>query len=447
MQLPLLSLVVLGAGSLLPFAGCHAQAAGEDSHGVGQFRVVPPPARPSSCTAVAAGTPLQPLLARLPAGAALCLADGQYRGPLRITRPVTLWGKRGAVIRSDGIEGTTIAVRAAGSKLLGFTVDGSGPRYDRMDAAVLIEADDVLVHGLNVVNALFGLLAHKCNRAVLRGNEVSGSTEGPIGMRGDGIRLWEVRDSLIEGNAMRNSRDLVIWYAPRNRILGNLVTHSRYGTHFMYSHDCDVEDNRFVDNVVGIFVMYSRKMTLRRNVLARGTGAAGMGLGLKEGGNIVAEDNLIVGNTVGLYVDTSPLQKHEHNRYARNTFRFSDVAVMFHTDSTQNTFEENTFADNDVQVQPQGGGDARGVTWRRNRFDDYQGYDLDGDGYGDVPYRLQSLSNELVGQYPNLAFLRGSMAIGMIDAASRLMPLYQPKVILEDPRPRTGPVRRTCRAN
>ena len=36
-----------------------------------------------------------------------------------------------------------------------------------------------------------------------------GPDEGPLGLRGDAIRLWETRDSLVEGNEVAGSRDVV----------------------------------------------------------------------------------------------------------------------------------------------------------------------------------------------------------------------------------------------
>ena len=51
------------------------------------------------------------------------------------------------------------------------------------------------------------------------------------------------------------------------------------------------------------------------------------------------------------------------------------------------------------------------MAWEGNDFDDYAGYDLDRDGYGDLPYELRSLSGALVSQHPALAFFRGAPAL------------------------------------
>lgn len=393
------------------------------------------PARPEGCREVAAGSSLQPVLDAARAGESLCLGSGDVRGPVRIPAGVTVWGRRDTVVRSSG-DGTTVRLEGEGARVLGVTVDGSGGRFDTLDAAVLVRADRAEVEGVTVRNAVFGILVEKAHGVVLRGNHVVGTGGSALGMRGDGIRLWETRDSVVEGNRVEDSRDVVVWYSSRNQVRRNTVSSGRYGTHFMYSHDNVVEDNRYLGNEVGIFVMYSRNIALRRNVLADASGAAGMGLGLKESGNITALDNRFIRNTVGLYLDTSPLQAEDSNLFERNVFRLGDVGVVFHSSEQRNTFRANSFRDNHAPVQVEGGGDALGVAWHGNDFDDYAGYDLDGDGVGDVPYELRSLSSDLVARYPDLAFFRGSPTLGLLRAAGELLPLFAPRPVLRDAAPR-----------
>ncbi len=40
----------------------------------------------------------------------------------------------------------------------------------------------------------------------------------PLGLRGDGIRLWYSNDNNITNNHLDHSRDMVIWYSHGNRI-------------------------------------------------------------------------------------------------------------------------------------------------------------------------------------------------------------------------------------
>ena len=419
-------------------SGC-APTASVPTDGVDAPLLAPPLVqRPTGCIDVSADQALQSVIDAAEPGAVYCLAAGRYTGPFRIDKGITLWGPREAHVVSRG-EGTTIEISGSGATLLGLTVDGSGGRFDMLDAAVHVVGDDVTVQGVDVKNATFGLLVEKSNRARIVGNRVVGPDSGPLGLRGDGIRFWETRDSQIVGNQMTGCRDMVVWYSSGNQIIDNVVSRSRYGTHFMYSHGNRVQGNRYIDNVVGMFVMYSRNIDIHDNMFARSAGAAGMGLGIKESGNLDTVDNVFVANRVGVYVDTAPLQKDHYNTFRNNGFYFSEVGVLLHGSESRNTFERNTFANNHVQVDVEGGGTALDIKWHENAFDDYAGYDLDTDGYGDIPYELRSLSVQLKSSYPQLGFFRGTAALDLLDAVSSLFPMVEPKTTLVDAHPAMNP--------
>lgn len=397
--------------------------------------VLPPPAlRPSACRAVDPLEDLEGLLRQAHPAEAFCLAPGDYHGPVQVPAQVTVWGPRAATIHSEG-RGTTVRV-ASGARLLGLTVDGSGGRFATLDAAVHVTGDDVTVQGVKIVDALFGVLVEQARRPRLIGNEVSGQRDLTMGLRGDAIRLWETTGGAIEDNQVDDSRDCVIWYSSDNAFRRNTVRAGRYGAHFMFSHRNLVEDNRFLGNEVGVFVMYSRDLVVRRNQLLDATGAAGMGLGVKESGNLTVEQNLLGHDTLGLYLDSSPLQNDEHNLFAANLFVGSQTAVVFHSSPSRNAFLGNAFRGNGAPVLVEGGGDALGVTWEGNDFDDYQGYDLDGDDLGDVPYELHSLSADLVAHYPALAFFTGAPVLALVSTAGHVVPLLTPTPVLRDARPR-----------
>ena len=82
-----------------------------------------------------------------------------------------------------------------------------------------------------------------------------------------------------------------------------------------------------------------------------------------------------------------------------------------------------------------GGGDALGSHWEGNDFDDYAGFDFNGDGEGDVPYELYSLSGDLQNRFPDLAFFRGTVALSLVDAVTHILPLFKPRPLLIDKRP------------
>jgi nitrous oxidase accessory protein len=130
------------------------------------------------------------------------------------------------------------------------------------------------------------------------------------------------------------------------------------------------------------------------------------------------------------------MQKGDVVQITGNSLRLNDAAVVFHSSAHDVAIHHNDLADNQVQVRVDGGGDATAVDWHDNFFDDYTGYDLDEDGIGDVPYELRSLSGELTANHPTLALFRGTPALGLVDAAAHLDPMYQPRPVLSDRAPR-----------
>lgn len=407
----------------------HCGAAEKTVH-VGQS---PPVARPAGCVEANASSSVQALLDD-PITAAICLRPGRYRGPWVISHKTSLWGPPEAIVEAPA--GTIIDVRAPGSAVLGLTVDGTGARFDKVDSAIRVTANDVEVRGVTVVHAVFGILVENARRATIIGNHIQGSIDPALGLRGDTIRIWSTRESRVEDNVVYDGRDMVVWYSSNNSILRNRIDGGRYGIHFMYSHHNHVEGNQLLHGVVGIFVMYSRGVHLVDNLIADAAGAAGMGIGLKDSGNIDVIGNRLIHNHLGLYVDSSPMRLGDVVTVTSNVLRLNEVGVVFHSSAHGLAAHDNDFADNQVQVRVDGGGDATHVDWRGNYFDDYAGFDLDGDGTGDVAYQTRSLSSKLTGERPELALLRGTLAIAIVDAAGHLDPLYQPKPILTDRAPR-----------
>ncbi|MCU0864321.1 MAG: nitrous oxide reductase family maturation protein NosD [Planctomycetes bacterium] len=395
-------------------------------------------AAPHAGRTVHVGEDVQAVIDVAPVGAVLLLAPGEHRGPLTIGKPLTLWGPPLATVR--GGAGSTVRVTGSGVRLAGFTIAGSGQRFDLMDGGVHLQGSDHVLEGVTVCETLFGILVERCVRAKVVHCTVIGTGLPAMGLRGDGIRLWETNDSLVTDNHVTDSRDVVVWYSSRNLLARNRVTRSRYGTHFMYSHENVVEDSEYVACEVGVFAMYSRDIVLRRNLLAESGGAAGIGIGLKEAGNLTIEDNWLLANTTGIYIDASPLDPGHHNHYRRNVVRFAESAISLHSGLRRSDFVDNQFRDNGVVVKVGGQGDALACKFRGNFYDSYRGYDLDGDGFGDVPFEFRRLSVQLEGRYPELALLHGSPAMGMVDLVGEVMPLFVPRQLLRDEAPRLAPM-------
>ena len=72
--------------------------------------------------------------------------------------------------------------------------------------------------------------------------------------------------------------------------------------------------------------------------------------------------------------------------------------------------------------------------FRENAWDRYTGYDLDRDGYGDVPFAPVRLFAVVVQQHGPALILLRSFFVSLPDAAERVVPVLTPRT-MEDPRP------------
>jgi nitrous oxidase accessory protein len=384
-------------------------------------------ARPGNFDALAA------MLADPNGPKSIVLGPHTYRGDLVIARPLALYGGRGTVIEGTGT-GSVVTIRTSDVVVEDVTVRHSGHRHTTEDAGIKATGSHIRIAHVDVADTLFGISFEECKFCEIQAAHVVGYEE-ETELRGDGIKLWESNDSSVRDCVVEHARDLVVWYTKRASLEGNTVRGGRYGTHFMYAHDAVVRNSRLEGNVVGIFVMYSKRLTLDGNVLAGARGAAGMGLGFKDSDSITARGNWIVANTTGTYLDNTPRTREDAVTFDGNMLALNDVAVRLHSADAGLVFRGNDFRQNAWLIEVDGGGTALSVAFRGNHYSDYEGYDLDRDGVGDVAYEVKLLSGDLTERRPVLKYFRGTAAMGLVDAVAHAIPVLAANKLLSDGAP------------
>ncbi len=417
--------------------GARAVAGGLAALVLGVAWTIAGPLPGASARSADPAAPLQPLIDATAEGGVLRPPPGRYSGPVVIRRPIVLDGA-GRVHVDGGGSGTVVLLATGGAEVRGLRISGSGENHDGLDAGIQVRGDGNRILDNVIEDCLFGIDLQQSNDNVVQGNRISSKDLG-LGVRGDGIRLWYSRRNEIVSNRIEEVRDVVVWYSGANRIADNTVIGGRYGLHFMYAEANQVEDNRFDGNMVGVFLMYSDGVELRRNHIRGALGATGMGIGFKESSDVLIEDGAIIYCAKGIYLDTSPYQPDSTNRILRNRIAYNGAGVIFHNDREGNVFFENEFVGNFTQVGVRGGGSAARNTWFGNRWDDYRGFDRDGDGRGDTPYVLYAYSDRIWQERPEAAFFRGSPLFEAIDFLDRLAPFSEPTLVLTDESPRFEP--------
>ena len=377
--------------------------------------------------------PLQLYVTLTAPGAELWLEPGIYSGPAVIDRPITIKGGGRATIDGGG-DGTVITVRADGVTLRGLRIVNSGDSHDRLDAGIALLANDARIEDNVIEDVLFGIQLKESHDSVVRGNRVSSRDVEPS-LRGEGLRLWGSSDNLIVDNSFEQVRDLFITNSPDNRFVHNQVRNSRVAMEFVFSPGNRVENSLIEQSGRGIVIVYSDDIRLAGNLFRHLRSFAGSALSLKESSQILIEDNQILHCAVGVTAN-APIHPENTFRMVNNHFAFNDIALYFYGEKGGHVIRGNRFEHNLRQVAVSHPLSARLQEWRNNHWDDYQGFDLDGDGVGDTPYQMHLYSDRIWLDRPMTQFFRGSPVMQAIDFAERLLPLSAPELVLCDPAPR-----------
>jgi len=381
--------------------------------------------------------PLQPLIDAAKPGDVVAPAAGIYAGPVTISKPLTLDG-RGQVIIDNGGTGSVLTLATDGATVRGLKLVNSGELHNDIDAGIQVRGNYNVIKDNVIDDVLFGINMQQSDNNVVRRNTIH-SKAFDLGVRGDAIRLWYSRANRIADNTIAGARDMVVWYSGDNVISGNDISGGRYGLHFMYALANLVENNHFHGNSVGVFLMYSDGVTIRNNRISHALGATGMGIGLKETSDVTIEDNTVIYCATGIYLDVSPFQPDTTNRIHANRLAFNGIGVLFHNDWQGNVFRDNRFENNFQQVSVNAKASARRNDWDGNYWDDYRGFDHDGDAIGDSAHAPRVYADRLWMDVPPARFFRGAPLLSVLDFLERLAPFSEPIVLLSDAKPKMTP--------
>lgn len=379
-----------------------------------------------------AATPLQALIDATPAGETLRIRPGVHAGPIVITKAMTLDGGGKAEIRGSG-KGTVVSIGGSDVTLRGLRISGSGESHDAVDAGVLIEGSGHRVEDNQIEDVLFGIHLRQARNTTVRGNNVTGKAL-ELGLRGDGIRMWNGTGNRIEANRFQRARDLTFINSADNIVAENRFADGRYGMQVVFSPRLRIERNHISGMGTGIVVLYSRDVVLRENHIEHALTGGGAGIVFKESDTGIVEGNTVLHCAVGLKVDAPPepvgVLDVRNNRFAHNI-----IGLFFYGEAGGHQFQRNRFDNNLTTVAISGKGAGEANVWQGNRWDEYEGFDRNGDGIGDRPHDVWLYADRIWMDTPMATFFRNSPLLELLDFLERLAPFSSPYRILSDPTP------------
>lgn len=237
----------------------------------------------------------------------------------------------------------------------------------------------------------------------------------------NGIHIWKSKFMTIEGNIIQGHRDAIyLEFVESSTITKNQsIENKRYGLHFMFSHDNIFKNNIFKKNEAGVAVMYSKNVEMIENIFTQSWGGAAYGVLLKEINDSKIIGNEFSDNTIAIYGDGANRIEIRNNNFLRNGWALKMNASSSDAVVTNNNFLRNTF---DVATN----GKLKVKSFNGNYWDKYEGYDLDKDGIGDVPYHPLSLFTVLVEKNSAAMLLYRSFMITLLDKSEKVLPSITP---------------------
>jgi len=375
-------------------------------------------------------TTITEALATARGGDRIVVRPGLYREPtLLVKKRLTIAGDSGAIL--DGEDSHAIMIVDADSVTIrGFTFRATGSSQVEDRAALLVrDARGCRIEKNDLRDTYFGIYLQRVRDCEVRDNTLHGPVRRHT-LGGNGIHVWQSDSVTVSNNRVRGHRDGIYFeFVTHGDVRDNVSeSNQRYGLHFMFSDDCTYRDNAFLANESGVAVMYTRRVKMIGNTFAENWGGAAYGLLLKDITDSEIRDNRFIANTVGLYMEGA-----NRNVVAANLFEANGWGLRILANAQENRVEENTFARNSFDV----GTNSRQnfSTFSGNYWDRYRGYDLDRDGFGDVPFAPVRLFALVVEQTPAALILLRSAMVDLLDFAERVMPVLTPQTLI-DARPR-----------
>lgn len=368
------------------------------------------------------GTTIQHALSIALGGDTILVSKGVYHEKnLIINKKIALIGVDYPVLDGD-LKYEVISIKASGTLVQGFKVIRSGVSSMEDFAGIKIyNCRDVVIRNNILENTFFGIYSQYGTNCTIEKNTLTASRKEEQ-QSGNGIHCWKSDSMRIIGNNVTGHRDGIYFEFVTNSIIwrNDSEKNLRYGLHFMFSSNDSYIANIFKNNGAGVSVMFSHDVKMIHNYFEENWGDGSYGILLKEISDGFIENNRFVKNTVGIYMEGTSRIKMKGNVFEKNGWAMKIQASCMDISVTGNNFINNTF---DMATN----GSLVLNTFNGNYWDKYEGYDINRDHIGDVPYRPVSMYSVIIEKNPPAMMLFRSFITSLLDKTEKVLPSLTPE--------------------
>lgn len=371
--------------------------------------------------------PISAAILKAKAGDSIIVSPGIYKeGTIVVDKPLFIIGKNLPDLDGEGkyeiMNITSDFVIIEGLRFINSGKSG----YEDIAALRILQSGHILVRNNVFKNTFFGVYCQHAYFTTIYNNHFQSTAIDEINSA-NGIHCWKSENMLILNNEITGHRDGIYFeFVTQSTIRDNKsYRNARYGLHFMFSHNNTFLHNEFSDNGAGVAVMYSHGVTMKKNLFAKNWGAAAYGILMKDITDSHVEGNSFSRNTSGIHMEGSNRINISGNLFYQNGW-----AVQIQASCIDDTIRQNNFIGNTFDIATNGSLQMNFFTG--NYWDKYEGYDLDRNGTGDVPYRPVSMYSMIVERNPASMILLRSFLSTLMDKAEKIIPSLTPEQLKDD---------------
>ena len=251
------------------------------------------------------------------AGDTIVVRSGTYFENPIIDKPLTLQGENSAntvVVGTGGSVGASVfTVTADDAKISGFTITSANYSVSANYAyGVMIEADNCVITGNNIVNTLAGIFCSVQSSTFIAQNNITGNHND--GSDSDGIEFYGGFNNTISGNSITNNA-------------GSAIT--------IIGYSDNITGNNLSQNVIGIGLSATYSVIFKNNITENS----------EQGIYLTGSNNTISANYIA---------KNKYGIYSLPSFGLSSNNTIFHNDFVNNKQNAYSISPSDIQIWDEG---------------------------------------------------------------------------------------------